>query len=94
MRGPDGTVYPMRGVFREVVEPERLVFTGAALNQDGNSLFEALNTVTFAGQGAKTELTLQAQVVESTAEGAPYLEGMGEGWKQTIDRLEAYVARA
>src|SRR5882762_715575 len=29
MRGPDGTVYPMTGVYQEVVEPERLVFTSA-----------------------------------------------------------------
>src|SRR4051812_13276105 len=27
MRGPDGTVYPMAGEFREVVEPQRLVFS-------------------------------------------------------------------
>src|ERR1700730_7092158 len=27
MRGPDGTVYPMTGVYQEVVEPERIVFT-------------------------------------------------------------------
>ena len=27
MRGPDGTVYPMTGVYREVVENRRLVFT-------------------------------------------------------------------
>jgi hypothetical protein len=24
MRGPDGTIYPMAGVYREIVEPERL----------------------------------------------------------------------
>ena len=29
MCGPDGTVYPMTGVYQEVVEPERLVFTRA-----------------------------------------------------------------
>src|ERR1700722_7778400 len=27
MRGPDGTDYPMGGVYREIVVPERLVFT-------------------------------------------------------------------
>src|SRR3982074_2584510 len=30
MRGPDGVVYPMKGVFHEIVEPERLVFTSSA----------------------------------------------------------------
>ena len=27
MHGPDGNDYPMKGVFREVVAPERLVFS-------------------------------------------------------------------
>ena len=27
MRGPDGVVYPNKGVFHEIVEPDRLVFT-------------------------------------------------------------------
>ena len=45
MRGPDGTVYPMSGVYREVVSPERLVFTGSALDEKGKPLFEVLNTI-------------------------------------------------
>jgi hypothetical protein len=48
MRGPDGTLCAMTGVYQEIVGPERLVFTGAALDENGNLLFEALNTVTFA----------------------------------------------
>ena len=31
LRAPNGVVYPMKGVFREVVEPQRLVFTSVAL---------------------------------------------------------------
>jgi uncharacterized protein YndB with AHSA1/START domain len=94
MRGPDGTVYPMTGVYQEIVEPERLVFTSAALDEAGNPLFEILNTVTFAEQGGKTTLTLRARVVKSTAKAAPYLEGMEAGWTQTLERLQAYVAKA
>ena len=92
MRGPDGTVYPMTGVFQEIVEPERLVFTSAALDQEGNPPFEVLNTVTFAEQGGKATQTLQARVVKRTAKAAPYLAGMEAGWTQTLERLEAYVA--
>ena len=54
MRGPDGTVYPMTGVYREITPPERLVFTSAASDEEGNPLFEVLNTVTFAEQSGKT----------------------------------------
>src|SRR6266576_3042626 len=46
-RGPDGTVYPMTGD-HEIVKPERLVFTRAALGADGSPLFEVLTTMTFA----------------------------------------------
>ncbi len=58
MRGPDGTVYPMTGLYHEVVEPERIVFTTTPLDGEGDPLFEVLSTVTFAEQGGKTTLTL------------------------------------
>jgi len=94
MRGPDGTVYPMTGVYQEIVAPERLAFASAALDEEGNPLFEVLTTVTFAGQGGRTTLTLQARVVKATAEAAPYLEGMEAGWTQSLERLAAHVAKA
>src|SRR5439155_12002397 len=47
MRAPDGTVYPMTGTFREVVEPERLVFMAVAEDHAGTPLLESLTTVTF-----------------------------------------------
>ncbi len=93
MRGPDGTLYPMTGVYQEIVEPERLMFTSAALDEEGNPLFEVLHTVTFAEQGGKTTLTLQARVVKTTAKAAPYLAGMQAGWTQSLERFEAYVAK-
>jgi uncharacterized protein YndB with AHSA1/START domain len=61
---------------------------------DGNHpRFE--NTVTFAEHGGKTTLTLHASVVEifdPTA--AASLDGMEEGWRQTLDRLAEYLAKA
>ena len=92
MRGPDGRVYPMRGVFRELVEPERIVFTSAALDGDGKPLFEIENTVTLEKQGTKTKQTLRARVLSRTAGAAPYLAGMDIGWTQSLERLAAYVA--
>ena len=92
MRSPDGIVYPMRGVFQEVVPPERLVFTSAALDSDGNPMFEVLTTVTFAEEGGKTKQILRARVIKKTAQAAPYLAGMEAGWTQTLERLAAYVS--
>jgi uncharacterized protein YndB with AHSA1/START domain len=93
MRAPDGVVYPMGGSFVEVVPPERIVFTSVALDMDGRPMFENLNTVTFAEQDGKTVMTLHARVAKSTAAAVQYLAGMDLGWKLTLDRLEAFVAK-
>jgi uncharacterized protein YndB with AHSA1/START domain len=89
MRGPDGAIYPCLGTFHEVVEPERLVFTSQAVEDDGTVLIEARNTVTFADVGGKTLLTLNARVVKVTGMGAQYVKGMEQGWGQSFDKLEA-----
>jgi uncharacterized protein YndB with AHSA1/START domain len=93
MRAPDGTEYPMKGVLREVVKPERLVFTAVAEDENGNPLLEALTTVTFAELGGKTELTVHACAVGLAAVAKRMLEGMQAGWTQSLDRLEAHVKR-
>jgi uncharacterized protein YndB with AHSA1/START domain len=93
MRGPDGTVYPMTGSYEEIDEPERIVFISSALDKDGNPLFEIRTTVTFAEQGDKTKLTVQARVVKTTPAAAPHLAGMEIGWTQTLERLAAYVVK-
>lgn len=93
MRGPDGTVYPMTGVYDEIVAPERIVFTSSALDEENRPLFEIATTVTFAEQGGKTKLTLEARVVKATAKGAPHLEGMEMGWTQSLVRLADHLAK-
>ena len=92
MRGPDGVLYPMTGVYQEVVEPERLVFMSAMLDDKGNPMFEVLTTVTFAKEGGRTKQILRARVIKKTAQAAPYLAGMEAGWTQSLERLTAYVA--
>jgi uncharacterized protein YndB with AHSA1/START domain len=93
MRAPDGTVYPMSGVYREVVPPERLVFTSNALDKEGRAMFENLNTVVFTEHGGKTTVTLRAEVLKSSAAAVQYLAGMEMGWKLTLDRLGAFVTK-
>src|SRR5712691_5788344 len=51
MRSPDGTEHRKCGVYREIVEPERLVFTYADEDSEGNPGHETLVTVTFADLG-------------------------------------------
>lgn len=92
MRGPDGIVYPMSGVYQEIVPSEWLEFTSVALDDTGNPLFENLNTVIFEEQNGKTQLKLHARVVKSTVHATPYLQGMEEGWRLTLDRFENYLS--
>lgn len=94
MRAPDGVVHPMTGAFREILEPERLVFTAFAEDQAGKPLLEALTTVAFAEHGGKTKLTVQANAVGLAPVAPQMLAGMEAGWTQSLQRLEAYVTRA
>jgi len=91
MRAPDGTVYPMAGVYKEIVPPERLVFASMPLDEKGNTIFEVLNTLTFSEQAGKTKLTLSARPVMVTPAAAQYLKGMEQGWNQSLDRLAEEV---
>lgn len=88
MHAPDGTVYPDSGEFHEVVEPERLVMTSRALEDDDGAYgLEVYNTVTFADHDGKTELTLEAKVVAATPEVTEALKGMEMGWSQSFEKL-------
>jgi uncharacterized protein YndB with AHSA1/START domain len=94
MTGPDGTVYPMGGEFREVVEPERLVFKTTALRGPGGSpVFEVMNTVTFAEHEGKTKVTVHAVVLNAQPGTDAALIGMREGWGQSLDRLAESLAK-
>ncbi len=93
MTGPDGTVYPMTGMFREVVPPERLVFSNVAEDLDGKPLLEGETTVTFEEQGGKTRLTVRSSARAVEPIGDDMLKGMNEGWTQSLDRLADLVAK-
>ena len=61
-RGTVGRPRParMKGVFHEIVEPERLVLsTGAFEDEAGTPQLDVLTTVTFADPHGKTMLTLR-----------------------------------
>jgi hypothetical protein len=83
----------MTGVFQEIVEPERLVFTSSPLDKNGDPLFEVLNTVTFADERGKTKFTLHASVGKVRAEGVPHPAGMEQGWSGAVDRLRDRLAQ-
>jgi len=92
MCGPDGTIYPMAGSYQEIVEPELLIFTSIPLDRNGKPLFQVLITVNLSELNDKTELTVQASVLEATDQAGRYLDGMEIGWTQSLERLDTYLA--
>jgi uncharacterized protein YndB with AHSA1/START domain len=92
MHGPDGVDYDNRIVYREIVKPERLVYTHGGGEQRGQPPFEV--TVTFADLGGQTRLTLRS-VFESGAERDRVVTEYGalEGARQTLERLARYLAQ-
>ena len=94
MHGPDGNDYPMKGVFREVVAPERLVFSNIATDKDGNHLLEGETTVTLSEQGGKTTPTVKSHMVGLVPIAPQMLAGMEAGWTQSIDKLGELVAKS
>lgn len=92
MASPDGSVLPMKGEFKEIVPPERIVMATYALEtEDGSFLLEGLTTALFADHEGKTKLTVHAQITKAAPEAAGALAGMEEGWNQSLDKLTAYV---
>lgn len=88
MRSPDGVEFVKCGVYRDVVEPERLVFTYATEEAGGGVGLETLVTVIFDDVGGKTKLTLRHALFEDVAERDAH-EG---GWTSCIERFAEYLA--
>lgn len=87
MRSPDGIDHRKRGVYREIVEPERIVFTFSWEEPDGRLGHELLVTVTFETVGAKTRLTLCQGVFDSAANCASHVVG----WTSCLERFGEYM---
>jgi uncharacterized protein YndB with AHSA1/START domain len=89
-KASDGREYVSRSVFREIVEPERLVFTYAWEDAEGKPKHETLVTITFVEQNRKTVLTFQQGVFESVTS----RDAHEEGWREFFDLLSEYLPQA
>jgi uncharacterized protein YndB with AHSA1/START domain len=97
MLAPDGRERWLRCVYREIVEPERLVCSWCWEGPQetlpdwlpgGKAGHETVLTVTFAEYaGGKTKLTLHQAVFESV----PARDAHDEGWVSGLERLNAYL---
>ncbi len=98
MQGLDGTIYPNKGQYLEVVKPERIVYTDVV--DEGAEAWgdtpppSALHTVTFANEGGKTRITTVTRLGSVAARDAMVEMGAIAGWTQSLDRLESLLAAA
>ena len=93
MSSPEGQDFPNRGVYLEVVENERIVFTDAfteAWVPSDKAFMTA--TITFEPIDGKTKYT--ARVLHWNSEDRQNHEDMGfyQGWSKATDQLEELVA--
>ena len=95
MRSPEGVEHWTKGTFTEVVAPERLTIDHHVIDPcGGGPLFSAVTQVKFsAAEGGTRMEVVQTYTVADAAQAEPMLKGAPEGWRQTLDKLEAEVAR-
>lgn len=86
IRSSQGKAYRMTGIYREVQEAQRLVFS-FAWEEDGKRSSETLVTVTFAELAGKTRLTFR-QAFFTSAESR---DSHHEGWSECLDKLARQV---
>ncbi len=94
MRGPDGNEFPNRGVYLDVVENQRLVFTDAYTSAWEPSAKPFMTViVTFEDEGTQTRYTARARHWTVADREAHEKMGFHDGWGKATDQLEALVAK-
>ena len=91
---PDDIVVWGKSVYKEIVEPERLVFDEYFSNEHGDlleseDLPKSLITLTLADEGGKTTLTVRH---EGLGVGAHTTAQYKEGWGESLDKLAQTVS--
>jgi uncharacterized protein YndB with AHSA1/START domain len=95
MRGPDGAKYPNKSIFKEIVAPEKIVFSHGGGREEGpGASFTATWTFEALAEG-KTRVTA-CMVFSSAAERDFVVKEFGaiEGGKQTLERLGEHLAES
>src|SRR5215207_160123 len=87
-RRSDGSEMEMRGVYQEIVPPERLVSSESW----GGDWPETLNTLVLSEEGGKTTITQRVLYPSKEARDAALKTGMQEGMALGFDRLAEYLA--
>lgn len=91
MRSAAGTEHWIKGVYREILEPEKLAFTYAWTDSEGNPTRpETLMVLTFDDEHGKTRFTLHQSVFESVTA----CDMHRQGWNSSLDRLADLLCKS
>jgi uncharacterized protein YndB with AHSA1/START domain len=90
MHGPTGETYTVTGTYRELVPPERLVFSWAWEDDAGRPRHETVVAITLRAVGDKTEMTLRHDWFESKEA----RDNHDHGWTGSFDKLAEALAGA
>ncbi|MEC5387424.1 SRPBCC domain-containing protein [Uliginosibacterium sp. H3] len=88
---PTGVEYWIRGEYREIVAPARLVFT-FAWEEEGERGMETLVTLQFFDEGDGTRSRTRMEFLQTPFQSLAERDGHDTGWTQCFERLRAYVA--
>jgi uncharacterized protein YndB with AHSA1/START domain len=91
MHSPDGTDYPNRITFEEIVRPERITYLHG---EDEGKPRDFNTTVTFEDAGGRTLLTMNMVFANEKLRHEALGFGAIEGGHSTIDKLTEFVAAA
>ena len=94
MRSPEGQDHWARSVYREIVPPEKLVYTSTFADEYANPIEgipEHLTTVIFTEEGGKTRVAAHIQFTNAAALKVAVGMGMLQGMNMTWDHLIEYV---
>jgi uncharacterized protein YndB with AHSA1/START domain len=93
MRSPAGEEHQLRGKFVEVEPNARLVIDMNVADSGGAPLFRAYTEVDFADTMGGTQLDIVQTYTLLDPSKAWMIGGAPEGWRSTLDKLEAEVVR-
>lgn len=93
MRGPDGSEYPNRGLYLEIVPNRKIVFTDAYTSAWEPSAKPFMTVIlTFEPQDGKTLYTARVRHWSVADRETHEKMGFHQGWGQCADQLAALVA--
>lgn len=93
MRGPDGTDYPNRGVYLDVVPGERLVFTDAYSDAWTPAPKPFMTVIlTFAADGDGTRYAIRVRHWTAADREAHETMGFHQGWGRCADQMAEVAA--